>query len=583
MQDPEHFYLSPAAAATRFIENFAPDVAGVASPFVVQLFNALQNGHSFVRISDGDAAALRRCGGLVGGAGSPLVLAGNRLFLGRLWQLEQDLAAEIKRLAEAPAPEVDWMQTAQNLQNWFADKGSEGQRDAAALALIKPFMLITGGPGTGKTTTVAKLLGLVCANSDKLPRIALAAPTGKAAAHMARALHQALEKFEMPSETKTHLAALEGKTVHRLLKLRPPQMRPAFDAQNPLPLDMLVVDEASMLDVSLLLDLLRAVPTGCRLVFLGDPFQLPSVGVGAVLAALARETVLDAETDRRLREYLPEHGFQTAGHPPALAQNTAALTVSHRFGADSGIGCLARAVVAGQSEEAWAQFDKFPEHLAVMAGTPKQQAALLYRKHAAYWRAVDAGDVQTAFKHAADVVVLAAWRKDAAAFNEAYLNRLMLEKRARADVPWYAGQMLMVTRNDYGLDLFNGDIGLMMPNADSDGLAAYFKVSDGLKKIPVSRLPPYEPAFAMTVHKSQGSEYGEVWLLPPSGGAPAADTDEDDVLSGLNNALLYTAITRAREKFVFWGGKNEWTAAVETRKKRQTALADMIGDCFKGN
>ena len=138
------------------------------------------------------------------------------------------------------------------------------------MALLQNFMLITGGPGTGKTTTVAKLLGLICNNSTKLPRIALAAPTGKAAAHMARALQRALDGFDLSPSIKVHLENLEGQTVHRLLKLRPPQMRPAFNHEHPLALDVLVVDEASMLDLPLVLELLRAVPTSCRLVLLGD-------------------------------------------------------------------------------------------------------------------------------------------------------------------------------------------------------------------------------------------------------------------------------------------------------------------------
>ncbi len=570
---------SAAQSALDFLQRFAPEEAGMAEPYVLRLFAALQDGHSYIRLTDDEAEQLALAENIVGRQGGmPLVMQGRRLFLGRMWQLERDLAAEICRLAHPSAEKVDWMQAAQNLHSWFADKGSEGQRDAAALALLQSFMLITGGPGTGKTTTVAKLLGLICSNSRQLPRIALAAPTGKAAAHMARALHRALDGFSLPEKIYSHLVRLEGQTVHRLLELRPPQMQSAYNRWRPLPYDVLVVDEASMLDTSLLLQLLRAVPDGCRVIFLGDEHQLPSVGAGAVLAALSQDTVLSSETAGKLAEYLPEHSFLVDDEKAVpLSQNSARLTVSHRFGADSGIGCLARAVIAKDAESAWAQFSRFPQELEVMQADVKKQAELLYQRHEKYWQAVDSGNVALAYGHAADVAVLAAWRKDAEIFNETYCRHLQRFGRATEGTPWFAGQIIMVTRNDYIQDLFNGDIGLIMPDAASaNGLAAYFPDMEGFRKTAVSRLPAYETAFAMTVHKSQGSEYREVWLVPPS----VASAYDEDSLSGLNNALLYTGITRARKRFVFFGSKQEMTAAVETVRIRRTALYDMVNSLF---
>lgn len=570
---------SAAQSALDFLQRFAPAEAGIAEPYVLRLFAALQDGHSYIRLTDDEAEQLASAENIVGRQGGmPLVMQGRRLFLGRMWQLERDLAAEICRLAHPSAEKVDWMQAAQNLHSWFADKGSEGQRDAAALALLQSFMLITGGPGTGKTTTVAKLLGLICSNSRQLPRITLAAPTGKAAAHMTRALHRALDGFSLPEKIYSHLVQLEGQTVHRLLELRPPKMQSAYNRWRPLPYDVLVVDEASMLDTSLLLQLLRAVPDGCRVIFLGDEHQLPSVGAGAVLAALSQDTVLSSETAGKLTEYLPEHGFLVDDEKAVpLSQNSARLTVSHRFGADSGIGCLARAVIAKDAESAWAQFSRFPQELEVMQADVKKQAELLYQRHEKYWQAVDSGNVALAYGHAADVAVLAAWRKDAEIFNETYCRHLQRFGRATEETSWFAGQIIMVTRNDYMQDLFNGDIGLIMPDAASaNGLAAYFPDIEGFRKTAVSRLPAHETAFAMTVHKSQGSEYREVWLVPPS----VASAYDEDSLSGLNNALLYTGITRARKRFVFFGSKQEMTAAVETVRIRRTALYDMVNSLF---
>ena len=570
---------SAAQSALDFLQRFAPAEAGIAEPYVLRLFAALQDGHSYIQLTDDEAEQLALAENVAGRQGGmPLVMQGRRLFLGRMWQLERDLAAEICRLAHPSAEKVDWMQAAQNLHSWFADKGSEGQRDAAALALLQSFMLITGGPGTGKTTTVAKLLGLICSNSRQLPRIALAAPTGKAAVHMARALHRALDGFCLSEKIYSHLVQLEGQTVHRLLELRPPQMQSAYNRWRPLPYDVLVVDEASMLDTSLLLQLLRAVPDGCRVIFLGDEHQLPSVGAGAVLAALSQDTVLSSETAGKLAEYLPEHGFLVDDEKVVpLSQNSALLTVSHRFGADSGIGCLARAVIAKDAESAWAQFGRFPQELEVMQADVKKQAELLYQRHEKYWQAVDSGNVALAYGHAVDVAVLAAWRKDAEIFNETYCRHLQRFGRATEETPWFAGQIIMVTRNDYIQDLFNGDIGLIMPDtASANGLAAYFPDMEGFRKTAVSRLPAHETAFAMTVHKSQGSEYREVWLVPPS----VASVHDEDSLSGLNNALLYTGITRARKRFVFFGSKQEMTAAVETVRIRRTALYDMVNGLF---
>ena len=569
------FSQTTADAALRLFRAHAPIAAVEAvAPFLVRLFSALEDGHSFIWLSEAEAASLATAQPIVGNSGdTPLILLGRRLFLGRMWQLEHDLAAEIVRLAQAPVAEINWMQAAQNLAEWFAEAGGAGQQRAAALALLQALMLISGGPGTGKTTTVAKLLGLLCDNNAVLPRIALAAPTGKAAAHMARALHQALETFRLPEHIKQHLLQQKGQTVHRLLQLRPPQMNSAFGHEQPLPLDILVVDEASMLDVSLLLKLLRAVANGCRVILLGDENQLPSVGAGAVLTALVQDTILNTQTAAELVNMLPQHGFTVADEAPALAQNVARLLVSHRFGDDSGIGCLARAVVSGSDEEAWAQFARFPVALKAEKSSVIEQIAALYKLQTAYWQAVDAGDVAAAFRLQSSVVVLAAWREDAVTFNAQYRRYIERKGRANPDVPWFAGQVLMITRNDYALNVFNGDIGLILRDSDNEtALTAYFPTAEGFRKVALSRLPAHESAFAMTVHKSQGSEYQEVWLLPPS----SSFEDADDSGS-LNRALLYTALTRARDRFVFWGDEAGFRAACKNNQPRRSALRDMIG------
>ena len=573
----DEFAQAAARAAIRFLERYTDSGAEALSSYIERLFQALQNGHSFIRLKKGEASFLSTLKPVVGESASPLILEGEKLFLGRMWQLEYDLAVEIKRLAAADTSAPDAAGVRQNLAKWFQGTGSVGQRDAAALALLQSFMVITGGPGTGKTTTVAKLLALICGEDENLPHIALAAPTGKAAAHMARALHRAINGFDAPEAVRRHLLKLEGQTVHRLLKLRPPKMQAAFNPVYPLPFDVLVIDEASMLDTVLILQLLKAVKTGAHVILLGDENQLPSVGIGAVLSVLSQKTVLDGETHQRLAGFLPEHGFSVSVNPPVLAQNTAHLSFSHRFGDNSGIGCLARAAVSGD-EGAWALFDRFPDELEHSECRLNAQVERLYRTHKGYWQAVDEGNIESAYAGISDAVVLAAWRQDADNFNEAYCNYVRRKRNIPEHQAYFAGEPIMIRQNDYALGLFNGDVGLIMDDAQRPGsLSAYFPDTDGFKKVAVSCLPDFEPAFAMTVHKSQGSEYREVWLLPPSA---APSNEEDDALSGLSRELLYTAITRAKEKFVFFGGEETFRQAAATVKVRQTALGNMLKRVF---
>ncbi|WP_312266541.1 exodeoxyribonuclease V subunit alpha [Neisseria sp.] len=562
-------------AVASLLERTSPHGAEIVRPFLMRLFQALSEGHTFIRLTAAECQSLLRATPIVGTqGGTPLQLVQDKLFLGRIWQLERDLAREICRLASAEVAAVDWLTVSSRLNEWFVGEGSSGQKTAAALAMLQPFMLISGGPGTGKTTTVAKLLALLCENIVEMPRIALAAPTGKAAAHMSRALQQALGNFTVNEATKQHLHHLEGQTVHRLLKLRPPMMRPLFDQGNPLPLDILLIDEASMLDTALMLDILRAVPTGCRVILLGDENQLPSVGAGAVLAELVQPTVLTSQQAEELDYLLPGHGLKVAEAVQPLAANCYRLTYSHRFGENSGIGCLARSIVAGEAQEAWQAFDRFPQELLLRQETQAQLAERFYALQQNYWQAVTAQDLQAVFRHQADVVVLTARREDAEAFNRAYRRQLQHAGLAGEQALWFAGQTIMVIRNDYELGVFNGDIGVVMPDGEEEGgqtkLAAYFPDAGGWRRLPLSRLPEHETAFAMTVHKSQGSEYRKVWLLPP--------TDVQQSHHLLNRSLLYTAVTRAREQFAFCGSRIALESAVRSNESRRTALRERIAE-----
>lgn len=536
-----------------------PESSEKIAPFIARLFSALADGHTFIYVSNEDAKKLAAAQPIVGfDSQAPLILQKNRLFLAKFWQLEKDLSIEINRLSSNYSIPAHHDLLVQQLQDWFADSNSQDQQTAAALTLLQNFMLISGGPGTGKTTTVAKLLALLC--HENLLHIALVAPTGKAAARMSEALRNAVEHIHgLPENIANHLRELNGQTVHRLLALKPPKMLPEFNKYNRLSIDMLVLDEASMLDIDLFYQLLVALPETCRVILLGDENQLPPVNAGAILTALVQSSQpLSANMQQQLQKLLPHRQL------PPMRNRLAQLTISHRFSENSGIGCLARAVVSGDAEQAWQQFTRFTDELIENHQPIHQIAKQLYHAHKKYWQAIDNKDIVSAFNHQADVVVVATHRADAAKLDEEYLRQLHLHHRAISGSPWFAGQMLMITTNDSASNLYNGDIGIVLPHHHT--LMAWFP--DGahqFRPIALSRLPEHENAFAMTVHKSQGSEYRHVWFLPPSN----AD-------SQFNRSLLYTAITRAKQRFVYCGSRESFQAACNTPSQRRSMLGSWL-------
>lgn len=549
---------TPAAAINRLFAAQNPTIAATVAPLVERLFAAQADGHAFIYLNDAEQQQCRAAAPFVGGIGSgmPLLQYGNKLFTANTFALEQNLAAEIRRLSVTTAPPDDNGQTAKLLHKWFADPLAIDQQAAAALTLLYRFMLISGGPGTGKTTTVAALLALLC--RDHLPRIALAAPTGKAAARMAEALHGAVGRLDdLPAAVKQHLLALQGQTVHRLLNLKPPHMQPEYSREMPLDLAILILDEASMLDSHLLCQLLAALPNGCRVILLGDDQQLPSVGAGAVLSALTHSPPLPLDTLQMLHEMLPENPLDQ------VSQSHARLRVSRRFDAQSGIGRLAAAVAAGQPEQALSAFVQFPEQLAWYEPNTSA-AAVLRQKQQQYWQAVAQGDIQAAFTCQTDAVLLTALREDAQTCNRQYRKLLQKHDGIDTDATWFHGQMLLITRNDPIQKLYNGDIGIVFAD-EQNRLCACFSGSNGIRRIALSALPEHDDAFALTVHKSQGSEYGEVLFAAPNHHSQT-----------FNRALLYTAVTRAKNHFGYIGSSGSLKTACLNQEQRRSALAAFL-------
>ena len=458
------------------------------------------------------------------------------LYLDRYWIEECRVAEDVLALADArrsgSVPDINRL---------FPDSFAE-QRGAAQLALSRALTVLTGGPGTGKTTTVARLLALLAeqAELDGKPRlrIALAAPTGKAAARLLEAVQ--LEVDALANADRERLPALAATTLHRLLGSRPDtSSRFRHNRENRLPHDVIVVDETSMVSLTMMARLLEAVRPDSRLLLVGDPDQLASVEAGAVLADLVE------------------------GLTAVVDSPVATLVTPHRFG--ESIGALADAIRDGDADAAVGVLAAGGEHIEwVDVHQPAEVLRKVLVPHALRLReAAVLGDADAALKTLEQHRLLCAHRRGP--YGVAYWNR-QVERwlSEQTDMPlwadWYVGRPVLVTANDYGLGLYNGDTGVAVLR--DGGLRAAMATSAGPVQFATGRLADVETMHAMTIHKSQGSQAVEITvLLPPT----------DSRL--LTRELLYTAVTRAREKVRLVGSADQLRAAVTRRAIRATGLS----------
>ncbi|UVE17937.1 exodeoxyribonuclease V subunit alpha [Pseudomonas sp. LS44] len=505
---------------------------------------------------------------LVAGAGgfAPLILDRERLYLARYQAYEAQLAAQLLARA-AQQPLVDEAQLGDSLTRLFAfnTTAPDWQRLAAAQAVRRNLAVISGGPGTGKTTTVVRLLAALLEQSGTSLAIGLAAPTGKAAARMAEAIRQAKAALPVSEAIKAALPE-QARTLHRLLGSRGDSPQVRHHAGNPLALDVLVVDEASMVDLALMAKLVAALPANARLILLGDKDQLAAVEAGAVFAELCEGRGFDAQAAADLQRI---SGQTVAIENPRsrLGDAVVLLTHSHRFAGDSGIGELARRINAGDAPGTLQLLGEGRADL-VWQPQPTPQALLerLEQGYAPYLAATQTGDPAAAFAAFNGFRALTAQREGAfgvSGLNEALEARIKRTERIAARERWYVGRPVMVRQNDYALGLFNGDIGLCL-NSEF-GLRVFFEGEDGFRAFAPARLPSHDSAFAMTVHKSQGSEFAEVLLALPETPSPL-----------LTRALLYTGITRAKRQVEIWALPARLAEAVNTRAERAAGLAERL-------
>jgi exodeoxyribonuclease V alpha subunit len=532
---------------------------------------------------------------LVGRPGdtAPLILdEGGRLYLAKYWQYESRLAAALRARALGEVGNTDPDRLRASLDRYFPEAKAgdvDWQKVAAAVAALKPLAVISGGPGTGKTTTVTRILALLLEQAPERPlRIALAAPTGKAAARLSQSIRHAKEKGEKaltgdnPVRDRIPEQAV---TLHRLLRLGAGRARPYYHADNPLPLDLLVLDEASMIDLPLMAKLVNALPPRSRLILLGDRDQLFSVEAGKVLGDLCDAGASHGYSEDFLRLLQQVTGFhlglpeESVSHP--VGDCIAILKKSHRFDSGSGIGALANAVNLGKGEASLhiLHSEDYPEVSWQTGRGPGLTARLATFALQGYRDYLNAGTPEDALQCFEQYRLLCATR--GGPFGVDRLNRLVedaLREQGliRTGEPWYPGRPIMITRNDYTLHLFNGDVGLILPDPESGRhLRAFFihpeagsadsRRGPRLKKILPSRLPTHETVYAMTVHKSQGSEFQHIDLLLPDEPSPV-----------LTRELVYTGITRARKQVRLWGKEEILLGAIATRVERASGLREAL-------
>ena len=519
----------------------------VWSPIVARLLRAHEDGHAFIEIVDDlQDKALRNINMSPEDVSGPLVYHEQKLFFRRHFNAERGIAARLvsrAKMMESLAPTH-----LEDEHSTLPDSLSDEQRDAILACVDCPHTLITGGPGTGKTTLIRSAVSLIQATHENV-RILLAAPTGKAAARLRETLQ---------SEANGESEALTAQTLHQLLDLRRGQAGSKYDEQHPLPADYLFIDEASMIDLSMFDLIIRALAPGARLILVGDQAQLPAIEVGSPFSELLQSS----------------QTFTREGNPVIRSIR---LTESFRFGAASDIARLANQMMSkdapshDRDRRAWVR---------PIEGFNK---ASLQDRFESYLE-----DLTRPLDEVAAVKLLVGFEKQriltpyhAGPMGVSQINQMMehwLEQLGRKSFGQlhYHGRPILVTENDHHLRLANGDLGICVSThrykADAETAERFvviFRDKDSVRAVPTSALPQHETSFAMSIHKSQGSEFDEVTLLLPS-----RESEQADQL--LTRELLYTAVTRAKQRLAIFADLSAWERALDHPVARRSTLSAQL-------
>ena len=525
-------------------------------------------------------ASFEAVGSISSTKNEPLVLENDQLYFRRFFAYESELASTLHKRAQQPFKlQADSAMVKRRLNEWFdAGKGSLWQKLACLNALGRSFTVITGGPGTGKTHTVLRLMALMLeADFEGKESIALAAPTGKAAARVGESILNGLSGLNLP-ESITKRLPVKAQTIHRLLGYRFQSNIFNYNRDNPLPYSVIIIDEASMIDLTLMTKLLEAVKEDAKLILLGDKDQLSSVEAGSVFADICASSDLNrfsASFCSLANEYGIEIGREDVHenvHP--LQECIIQLMESRRFGSESGIGKLAQAINLGRADEAL-HLLKSSEHqqeISLIQHTQENLNALITANSKEQYQCYVDSSVSETEKLAAMTrfQFLCAHKKGDFSVESVNLKAeaILTVKASRSK--WYHGRPVIMLENDYQINVFNGDTALCMMT-DEGNYDVIFESFDEktaqkiIRRIPVVRLSHPETSWALSVHKSQGSEYDTVAVVLPSKISPVVTRE-----------LLYTGITRAKKKVILIGSESIIRKAIEQKTKRFGGLRNKL-------
>lgn len=536
----------------------------------------------------------------------PLIYQQKRLYLRRYWQFEQELGIAIREIMDKNSSlnhsyarhviaQLFPLSTETDIET---ESELDWQKIAVANALIRQFTIIAGGPGTGKTFTVTKILAALQSLADNTLKIAMVAPTGKAAQRLNESIQTAktvLQENKLISDETLQSIPDTASTLHRLLGVIPGRHNFRYNENRQLPFDVVLVDEISMIDLPLMTRLIRAIEQHCRIIMLGDADQLPSVAAGSVLADLAPRQApgYSLASSRQLSELtgfdipsLKQEHEQKLKQEPGQEQDSdtlapdfikldhlTVLQKSHRFDSGGEIGQLARQVISGNAEQSWNLLEQGKTQIErIKTGSfhswieqmVDEYYVPLFFDHKENKTTLS---VSQAFKQLNKFRFLAAIRsgeQGVANINETIEQYLRSKGLITSLNEFYPGRPIMVTENHYNVGLYNGDTGLLWMN-EQGKLQAVFPDNDSVRWLSLGRLPKVETVYAMTIHKTQGSEFAHVGLVLP----------ETDSLI-LSRELLYTGITRASEKLSVWGDRVVWGIGVRRRVQRYSGLGERV-------